>query len=65
MGEILREEFDNVVINQKERDRLMPERGTLSVEKAKSLIGYNPQNPLDIGYKKYIKWYKDNYTGKF
>lgn len=65
MGEILREEFDNVVIKQKERDRLMPERGTLSVDKAKSLIGYNPSNPLDIGFKKYIQWYKENYTGKF
>jgi nucleoside-diphosphate-sugar epimerase len=36
----------------------MPERGTLSVEKAKKMIGYNPQNPLEIGFSKYIEWYK-------
>ena len=46
----------------KERDKLMPERGTLSVDKAKKLIGYIPSNPVDIGYVKYINWYKKNYT---
>jgi len=39
------------------RDNLMPERGTLSVEKAKQLIGYTPQYPLEKGYARYIKWY--------
>lgn len=65
MAEILRDHFDNVVIKSKERDRLMPERGTLSVDKAKSLIGYNPCNPVEVGYVNYINWYKENYTGKF
>lgn len=41
------------------RDRLMPERGTLSVEKARRLLGYAPSNPIDVGFVKYIQWYKD------
>lgn len=62
LSEILKEHFDNVVIKSKERSNLMPERGTLSVEKAKSLIGYNPKNPVDVGYVKYIEWYKEFFS---
>ena len=36
----------------------MPVRGTLSVEKAKKLIGYNPNWSLEKGYPQYIEWYK-------
>ena len=37
----------------------MPERGTLLIDKAKSLINYNPSFSLEKGYPKYIKWYKE------
>ena len=37
----------------------MPERGTLSIEKAKKLIGYNPEWNLEKGYQRYIDWYKN------
>jgi nucleoside-diphosphate-sugar epimerase len=36
----------------------MPERGTLSVDKARRLIGYEPQYPLEQGFPRYIEWYK-------
>jgi nucleoside-diphosphate-sugar epimerase len=36
----------------------MPERGTLSVDKARRLIGYEPQYPLEKGFPRYIGWYK-------
>ncbi len=36
----------------------MPERGTLSVDKARRIIGYRPQYPLEVGYRKYIQWYR-------
>jgi nucleoside-diphosphate-sugar epimerase len=42
-----------------ERDRLMPTRGTLSVEKATRLLGYQPKNPVDVGFPKYVEWYLD------
>lgn len=58
MAEILRGQFQDVKLVQKPRDRLMPERGTLSVEKARRLIGYEPQWPLDKGFIEYIKWYR-------
>lgn len=58
MVEILKKYFPEIKVQNSPRDSLMPERGTLSVDKAKKMIGYNPQNPLEIGFSKYIEWYK-------
>lgn len=57
--EILRDEFPNVDVQIVPRDQATPLRGTLSNEKAKSLIGFKPSYPLEIGYNRYINWYKD------
>lgn len=59
MVTILKQHFPDVKVNYLPKDKLMPDRGTLSVEKAKNLIGYAPANPLEIGYTKYINWYKE------
>ena len=59
MAEILRSDFKDVKINYVPKDNLTPDRGTLNVDKARNLLGYNPQNPIEIGYPKYIKWYKN------
>ena len=56
---ILKSHFDGVKINYKPKDILMPDRGTLNVDKAKRLLKYNPKNPIQVGYPKYLKWYKD------
>ena len=56
--EILKNEFPKVKISYKEKEKFMPERGTLDISKAKKLIGYNPINSIDKGYIKYISWYK-------
>lgn len=58
MAEILIEHFPDVKINHLPKDRLMPSRGTLCVDKARRMIGYNPQFPLEKGFVKYIDWYK-------
>jgi len=59
MVEIVKEHFPGTVINYQPRDTLMPERGTLSIEKARRLLGYEPQWPLEKGFVRYIDWYKD------
>ncbi len=58
MVTILKDYFPDIKVNYLPKDKLMPKRGTLSVEKAKKLIGYEPKNPLEIGFVKYIEWYK-------
>lgn len=57
IAEIVAQKFSNIHVNYKPKDKLTPDRGTLSVEKARSMIGYNPQNPLQTGFPKYIDWY--------
>jgi nucleoside-diphosphate-sugar epimerase len=56
--ELLRPAFPDLEVEHRERDRLMPERGTLSVEKARRLLGYVPENPIDVGIPKYVDWYR-------
>jgi nucleoside-diphosphate-sugar epimerase len=58
MVDILKTHFPHVNVLSLERDQFMPERGTLSVEKAKKLIGYDPKYPLERGFVRYIEWYK-------
>lgn len=60
MADIIREHFPDVKITYKPKDKLTPNRGTLSVDKAKRMLGYQPEYPLERGYVKYIEWYKKN-----
>lgn len=58
MAELVKESFPSVKIEYLAKDSLTPDRGTLSIEKAKRMIGYEPQFPLEKGYRQYIEWYK-------
>ena len=58
VAEIVRAAFPGTVIQHVPRDVLMPFRGTLSVNKARSLLGYEPRNQIDTGFPKYIDWYR-------
>jgi nucleoside-diphosphate-sugar epimerase len=65
LAKIVQREFPEISIEYVERDKLMPFRGTLSVKKVKDMIGYSPKNPIEVGFPKYIQWYKDlDPTGK-
>jgi nucleoside-diphosphate-sugar epimerase len=59
MVELMKEHFPGIKVDYHPRDSLMPERGTLSIEKARRLLGYEPQYPLEKGFVRYIKWYKE------
>ena len=59
LAAIIRENFPNVEIKYIPKDNLTPDRGTLSVAKARDLIGYHPRWPLEGGFVEYINWYKE------
>jgi nucleoside-diphosphate-sugar epimerase len=59
MATILRDHFSDLRVKYTPRDKLMPSRGTLSMEKAKRLLGFEPQYPVEKGFPKYIEWYKE------
>ena len=59
LAELVQEYFPDVHLKHNPSDKFMPERGTLSIEKAKRILGYQPQFPLEKGYVNYINWYKE------
>jgi len=59
MLDILRGHFPELQVKFEPKDRLMPDRGTLNIEKARRLIEYEPQFPLEKGFVRYIEWYKN------
>ena len=58
MAQIIGEYFPDITVKYEDRDSLMPERGTLSVAKARNMLGYDPNWPLEKGFLKYIEWYR-------
>lgn len=59
MIDIVKAHFPGIEVKYQPRDALMPERGTLSIEKARKLLGFEPQWPLEKGFVRYIDWYKE------
>lgn len=57
--EIIKQGFPRAEVEYVERDEMMPYRGTLSVEKAKRLLGYAPKYPIENGFPRYIEWYRN------
>lgn len=53
---ILKKYFPNLTIELKDVETHRPERGSLDITKAKSLLGYNPNFNLEDGLKKYIDY---------
>jgi nucleoside-diphosphate-sugar epimerase len=58
LAELVLEEFPSAEIRYNPRDALMPERGTLDISKARRLLGYEPQYPVEKGFVQYLRWYK-------
>lgn len=59
LTEILAGHFPDLTACFGPRDPLMPRRGTLCIQKARELIGYQPQFPLETGFERYVNWYKE------
>jgi len=62
MASIVKSHFPQINIHYHTKDDLTPDRGTLNISKAIKLIGFQPQFPLEVGYERYINWYKEFYS---
>lgn len=56
--DLIRSEVPEVFVNHEPADQLMPERGTLDISKARTLLGYEPEFPLERGLIQYLHWYR-------
>lgn len=52
-------QVDNVKIESRVKEIFRPKRGTLCIDKAKSILGYSPSIFLEKGIEKYIKKVKE------
>jgi nucleoside-diphosphate-sugar epimerase len=59
VANIVQEEFPGISVTHVPRNALVPERGTLDISKAKSLLGYSPEFDVHRGFRRYIAWYRD------
>ncbi len=57
--EVLKSEFPKIKVHYKEKEKFMPERGTLNNSKAKKLLDFKPNFTIEDGYLKYINWYQN------
>ena len=58
MLNLINRNFQNVKVKYVKRDKMVPKRGTLSTLKAKKLLKFKSEYPLEKGFLNYIKWYK-------
>jgi nucleoside-diphosphate-sugar epimerase len=56
---LIQDHFPEVEVEFVERDALRPYRGTLSIDKARRLIGYDPATTLEDGLDRYVAWYRE------
>jgi nucleoside-diphosphate-sugar epimerase len=56
---ILKKYFKNLEVIYEPWDKIVPVRGTLSIDRLKQL-GFKPQYRIENGYPKYIEWYLEN-----
>lgn len=56
---LIQEHFPEVQVEFIERDALRPYRGTLSIDRARRLIGYQPATTLEDGLDRYVAWYRE------
>jgi nucleoside-diphosphate-sugar epimerase len=55
--DILRTQFPGLKVERIPRDSFRPMRGTLKIDKARRLLGYNPEYPLERGIPDLVEWY--------
>lgn len=54
---IVRDVIPNVILEERPRMVEKPVRGTLSVDRARTEIGFAPKSTLETGYRRYCEWY--------
>ena len=57
-ADILKSYFPNLEVRHKPVDVFRPKRGSLSIDKARNLLGYEPQYNLERGIEEYIAFLK-------
>lgn len=61
LAQIVAEVIPQTQVIERPRVEDKPIRGTLSIERAREVLGYEPTQPLEKGYREYCEWYLDQW----
>ena len=61
LAAVVKSVVPEVVLEERPRAEDKPIRGTLSVARAESDLGFKAQWPLETGYRRYCEWYVDEW----
>ncbi len=59
LAAVVKEIVPEAVLEDRPRAADKPVRGTLSIERARDVLGFEPEYTLEDGYKQYCQWYVD------
>ena len=59
--ELIKKKFSDQIFIFKSRNRLTAKRGTLSIQKAKRMLGYLPKFSIAKGFENYYNWYRKKF----
>lgn len=62
LAAVVKEVVPDVILEEKPRAEDKPIRGTLSTYRAQELLGFEPQWPLENGYRQYCEWYVETWN---
>lgn len=61
LAQIVKSVVPSAILEDRPRNDLKPIRGTLSTDRARNVLKFEPQWPLEKGYKQYCEWYVENW----
>lgn len=62
LAAIVKEIVPDTKLEERPRVAEKPKRGTLEIDRAKTHLGFEPQVPLDTGYRNYCEWYVEQWN---
>ncbi len=61
LAAIVKSIVPSAILEERPRNKVKPVRGTLVTDRARKMLGFKPQWPLEKGYKQYCEWYVDQW----
>ncbi len=57
LAKIIKKKLPQVILKEAPEAKLKPKRGTLNINRAKKLLNFIPNKPIEIGYSEFCDWY--------
>ena len=62
LAKIIKDIMPDVQLQEAPEAKLKPKRGTLEINRAKELLDFIPNKPIELGYSEFCKWYIEQWN---